>query len=114
LAISSLRHAGRDCRHPGSQDASGDIHVNLGSSTPCWNDEIEGSAWTNRGPSTAKYSKEARRTRRFESLVSSFVLFVSFVVSCPVQSLRSLRPLRLILRFRIFFGCGLAALDPSW
>jgi len=21
--------------------ASGDIHVNLGSSTPCWNDEIE-------------------------------------------------------------------------
>jgi hypothetical protein len=22
-----LRHAGMDCRHPGSQDASGDIHV---------------------------------------------------------------------------------------
>jgi len=32
------RHAGMDCRHPGSQDASGDIHVGLGSSTPCWND----------------------------------------------------------------------------
>jgi hypothetical protein len=24
------------------KDASGDIHVNLDSSTPCWNDEIEG------------------------------------------------------------------------
>ena len=38
-----LRHAGMDGRHPsGSQDASGDVHVNLGSSTPCWNDAIEG------------------------------------------------------------------------
>jgi hypothetical protein len=37
-----LRHAGMDCRHPGSQDASGDIHVNLDSSTPCWNDATEG------------------------------------------------------------------------
>ena len=25
-----------DCRHPDSQDTSGDIHVNLDSSTPCW------------------------------------------------------------------------------
>jgi hypothetical protein len=24
------------------KDASGDIHVNLDSSTPCWNDTIEG------------------------------------------------------------------------
>ena len=31
LAIGSLRHAGMDCRHPGPQDASGHIHVNLGS-----------------------------------------------------------------------------------
>ena len=37
-----FRHAGTDCRHPDSQDASGDIHVNLDSSTPCWNDVIEG------------------------------------------------------------------------
>jgi hypothetical protein len=29
-----------DCRHLGSQDASIDIHVNLGSSAPRWNDEI--------------------------------------------------------------------------
>jgi hypothetical protein len=37
-----LRHAGMDSRHPGLQDASGNIHVNLDSSTPCWNDVIDG------------------------------------------------------------------------
>ena len=36
------RHAGMDCRHPGSQGCSGNIHVNPPSSAPCWNDEIEG------------------------------------------------------------------------
>jgi hypothetical protein len=36
-----FRHAGMDFRHPGSQDASGDIRVSLDSSTPCWNDTIE-------------------------------------------------------------------------
>ena len=40
-----LRHAGMDGRHPGPQDASGDIHVGLDSSTPCWNDGIEGFYW---------------------------------------------------------------------
>ena len=30
-----------DGRHPGAQDASGDIHVGLDSSTPCWKDGIE-------------------------------------------------------------------------
>jgi hypothetical protein len=29
-----LRHSGMDGRHPGSQDASGDIHAGLDSSTP--------------------------------------------------------------------------------
>src|SRR5215475_13795557 len=29
-----------DGRHPDSQDASGDIRVDLDSSTPCWNDAI--------------------------------------------------------------------------
>jgi hypothetical protein len=29
-----------DCRHPDPQDASGDIHVNLGSGYPCRNDGI--------------------------------------------------------------------------
>ena len=37
-----LRHAGMDGRYPGRKDASGDIHVSLDSSTPCWNDAIEG------------------------------------------------------------------------
>jgi hypothetical protein len=37
-----LRHAGMDSRHPGRRDASGNIHVNLGSSTPCWNEAIGG------------------------------------------------------------------------
>jgi hypothetical protein len=35
-----LRHAGMDSRHPGRKDAFGNIHVNLDSSTPCWNDAI--------------------------------------------------------------------------
>ncbi len=36
-----LCHAGMDSRHAsGAQDASGDIHVGLDSSTPCWNDGI--------------------------------------------------------------------------
>jgi hypothetical protein len=34
-----LRHAGMDGRHLGPQDASGHVHVNLDSSTPCWNDQ---------------------------------------------------------------------------
>jgi hypothetical protein len=39
--LSLTRHAGMDGRHPGAQDASGDIRVGLDSSTPCWNDAIE-------------------------------------------------------------------------
>jgi hypothetical protein len=45
-----LRHAGMDSRHPGAQDASGDIHVALDSSTPCRNDEIESRTETDPGP----------------------------------------------------------------
>jgi hypothetical protein len=33
------------------KDVSGDIHVNLDSSTPCWNDAIEGFCLSDRGPS---------------------------------------------------------------
>ena len=40
LVIGNFRHAGMDCRHPGPQDASGHIHVNLGSGSPCRNDEL--------------------------------------------------------------------------
>jgi hypothetical protein len=36
-----LRHAGMDSRHPGLQGRVRNIHVNLDSSTPCWNDAIE-------------------------------------------------------------------------
>jgi hypothetical protein len=32
--------------HQVRKDASGNIHVNLGSSTPCWNDESNGSTET--------------------------------------------------------------------
>src|SRR5215472_418213 len=35
------RHAGMDCRHPGPQDASGHVPVNLGFGNPCRNDDIE-------------------------------------------------------------------------
>jgi hypothetical protein len=34
-----LRRAGMDGRHLGPQDASGHVHVNLDSCTPCWNDQ---------------------------------------------------------------------------
>jgi hypothetical protein len=34
-----------DGRHPDSQDASGDIRVDLDSSTPCWNDAIQPSSF---------------------------------------------------------------------
>jgi hypothetical protein len=30
-----------DGRHPARMDASGNVHVNLNSSSPCWNDVIE-------------------------------------------------------------------------
>jgi hypothetical protein len=36
-----FRHAGMDSRHQVRKDASGNIHVSLDSSTPCWNDAIE-------------------------------------------------------------------------
>ena len=54
-----LRYAGMDCRHPGSQDDSGDIHVRLDSSTPCWNDAIEGFARTDRDASPRIFQGDA-------------------------------------------------------
>jgi hypothetical protein len=54
VAISSVRHAGMDCRRPGSQDTSGDVPVDLGSSPPCWNDEIERFASRGRDPSATE------------------------------------------------------------
>jgi hypothetical protein len=43
------RRAGMDGRHPGRKDASEDIHVNLDSSAPCWNDAMRGSGETDQG-----------------------------------------------------------------
>jgi hypothetical protein len=37
-----LRHVGMNGLHPDSQYASGDIHVSLDSSAPCWNDPDRG------------------------------------------------------------------------
>src|SRR5215475_8352529 len=46
------------------KDAFGDIHVSLGSIAPCWNDKSKRSAWTDRGPFNAVFSKEdAKRTK---------------------------------------------------
>jgi hypothetical protein len=42
-----LRHAGMDGRHPDAQDAPGDIHVGLDSSTPCWNRRIFARSFEN-------------------------------------------------------------------
>ena len=85
-----LRHAGMDGRHPGLQDASGDIHVGLDSSTPCWNDGIEESTKTDRDPPRLLFSKEdtkitkkdnLRKERKIENQKKSkaFVYFVRFV-----------------------------------
>src|SRR5262245_42372235 len=60
-----LRHAGTDCRHPDSQEASGDIHVSLDSSTPCWNDTIEECTKTNRGTPPFLFSKEHTKITKF-------------------------------------------------
>jgi hypothetical protein len=71
-----LRHAGMDCRHPGPQDASGDIRVNLDSSTPCWNDESRGRRPTE-VPPAPNFSKETQSTRREEVSVKAFPLGAS-------------------------------------
>jgi hypothetical protein len=59
-----LRHAGMDGRHPsGAQDASGDIHVALDSSTPCWNDGIDKSYETDPDPLPLVFSKSLDNIR---------------------------------------------------
>ena len=59
-----LRHAGMDGRHPDAQDASGDIHVGLDSSTPCWNDGIEGVVLRLTQASTRVFSKEVAKSTK--------------------------------------------------
>src|SRR5215510_8921321 len=80
-----------DGRHPDPQDASGDIRVSLDSSTPCWNDAIEGFYF--RCPKNIQsraFLGRSRRPRTQMSKFSNFVLpsallracFASFVVKC--------------------------------
>src|ERR1700730_15670131 len=85
-----FRHAGMDVRHPsGLQDASGDVHVSLDSSTPRWNDTIRSCTKLIIRPSTSGIFKGggeepetriAEWTSNLKQLFSSFVTFVCFVV----------------------------------
>src|SRR5262252_2175037 len=59
------------------KDASGDIHVDLDSSNPCWNDTIEGARLE---PTAARCSKRSRRFR---------IVNLNFVPSSTGQALRS-------------------------
>src|SRR5262249_23020154 len=49
----------------GRKDAYGDIHVRLDSSTPCWNETIEGCTKTNRGTPPFLFSKEHTKITKF-------------------------------------------------
>ncbi len=60
--ISSVRHAGMDCRHPDSQDASENIHVN------CCLD------WTK--SSSAIFSKEVTKSTREENKLWKDFIFL--------------------------------------
>src|SRR5262245_46103551 len=60
-----LRQAGMDGRHPDYRDASGDIHVGLDSSTPCWNDTPKGRCLTDR-VAHARYFQRRRRSETSE------------------------------------------------
>ena len=48
------------------KDASGNIHVNLDSSTPCWNDAIEGVLRKLTEALHRYFERRSRRTRRKE------------------------------------------------
>jgi len=44
------------------KDASGNVHMNLGSSTPCWNDVIEGFRLNRPRPFVLYFQTRRRRT----------------------------------------------------
>jgi hypothetical protein len=49
-------------------DVSGDIHVNLDSSTPCWNDSFEVCCSTDRGFSASLFSKEITKSTKLSEI----------------------------------------------
>jgi hypothetical protein len=77
-----LRHAGMDGRHPGVQDASGDIHVGLDSSTPCWNDGIEESYQRLTEPSTLSIfeggTKDTKGGKEDERSLAGLFIAISY------------------------------------
>jgi hypothetical protein len=71
------------------KDTSGDVHVSLDSSTPCWNDTIRSCTKLTKRPPTSGIFKGggeepetriAEWTSNLKQLFSSFVTFVCFVV----------------------------------
>jgi hypothetical protein len=62
-------------------DASGDIHVNLDSSSPCWNDAIEAPLLELSEAPPHVFSKEDTKNTKFRiENFRSFVAFALFVV----------------------------------
>ena len=89
-----LRHAGMDGRHPGLQGrVRGNIHVNLDSSTPCWNDAIEGFCFKLIEVPPPGIFKEGHEGVRI-LLTINFVLFASFVVKFAFPFLVAARGVR--------------------
>jgi hypothetical protein len=77
-----------DGRQPRSQDGSGDIHVGLDSSAPCWNDAIDGILLQLTEAHPPIFSKEHTKDSDLSDFCFPFlvhelfylVIFASFVV----------------------------------
>jgi hypothetical protein len=68
------------------KDASGNIHVNLDSSTPCWNDAIEGFRFKLTEAPPPHISKELTKVSGIDALqYFHFVLFAAFAVPICVR-----------------------------
>jgi hypothetical protein len=67
-------------------DASGDIHVNLDSSSPCWNDANRGSLLEPTEVPPAVFPEENTKEYKVRLMVRKahlYVTFASFAVNCP-------------------------------
>jgi hypothetical protein len=96
------------------KDASGDIHVDLDSSTPCWNDATAGALLELTEVRPPIFSKANQKTRKFFASRSSRIR----IFLAPRRQVRkSFFTLRLCVfagNVPILFGCGFAALGASW